>query len=104
MQDFKKPLSGSVQLGEFKLKLPEIKLPDPHEAARLAGMKDADLEKLEEEEEERAKEEEQKEEKTEEEVQQAAEARAEARRRRRCICFCGASECRIGPFTKVVDE
>ena len=117
MQDFKK---GDDGLGLFKqvepitVKAMDLKLPDPHEAARLAGMKDIDLKELESKEDEEARknadaereqaatEEERVE--VEERAQQAKDARNEARKRRRVICFCGREECRIGAFTIVKED
>lgn len=107
-QQFKKPDDPFAQLfkkQEAAFKKPDFGLPDRHDAARIAGIKDLDLDKLDSEEEERAlaREREAEEQKSEEEAQESARLRAseraERRRRMKQICFCGDDDCRIGPFT-----
>jgi uncharacterized Fe-S radical SAM superfamily protein PflX len=107
MQEFKKPGQfGFVQQEAIKVKGPDIKLPDMHEAAKLAGLKDIELE-----EQARKKEEQEDQEReaagqklTEEQEQELKEKRAERRRRLRPCCFCGDRGCRIGAFTLSYEE
>ena len=106
MQDFKKGGNGFgfKQADVMTIKTPDFKVPDPHDAARLAGMKDIDLKALEEKEEAEAREKEEREGVEAEQARVAAQEREERRKRRRLICFCGDDACRIGAFTKIVEE
>jgi hypothetical protein len=104
MQEFKKPgVPGTGQALEQKTKGPAIKLPDMHAAARIAGMKDLDLESLDKEEEE-SEQEESEDEQSEEQKAEQEEAREQRRRNRRAICFCADEACRIGPFTILKED
>ncbi len=107
MQSFKKPGDiGTFKQADLKVKGPDIKLPDMHEAAKLAGLKDIELE-----EQARKKEEQEDQEReaagqklTEQQEQELKEKRAERRRRLRPMCFCGDRYCRIGAFTLSYEE
>jgi hypothetical protein len=112
MQEFKKPGElGFIKQEPIKVKGPDLQLPDPHEAAKLAGLKDLDLEALERE--LNAKDQEQEgaaqqggdQEGAEQDGQQArGTARKGKRRRLRPLCFCGVRGCGIGAFTKYYEE
>ena len=112
MQEFKKPGEfGFKQVEPVKVKGPDLKLPDPHEAAKLAGLKDLDLEALERElnakdqEQEGAEQEGGDQRGGEQDGQQAqAGSRKGKRRRLRPLCFCGVRGCGIGAFTKYYEE
>ncbi len=105
MQEFKKPGEfGFKQVEPVKVKGPDLKLPDPHEAAKLAGLKDLDLEALERELNVKDQEQEGAEQEGGDQRGGGAGSGKGKRRRLRPLCFCGVRGCDIGAFTKYYEE
>ena len=73
------PMFGTAMTGTTAADPFKLKMPDPHEAMKLVGVRDLSDAEI-------------------------AEQKARTGKRVKSICFCGDPHCGIGPFTRAVEE